>query len=88
MGPFFADFCSHAAKLIVEADGGQHGANLADDAARSRFLEGEGYRVIRFWNNDILENIDGVVETVAKNLAASFASKEAAARGIGEERRS
>lgn len=87
MGPFFADFCSHAAKLIVEADGGQHGANLADDAARSRFLEGEGYRVIRFWNNDILENIDGVVETVATHLA-SFASKEAAARGIGGERRS
>jgi len=68
MGRYFADFCSHSAKLIVEADGGQHAENAAYDAQRTRFLEGEGYRVLRFWNNQILENIDGVIETIVPHL--------------------
>ncbi|MGN6277422.1 MAG: endonuclease domain-containing protein [Sphingomonas sp.] len=87
MGPFFADFCSHSAKLIIEADGGQHAIDRAGDAARTRFLEGEGYHVIRFWNNDILENIDGVIEAVATHLAPSLANEDAVSSGIGGERR-
>ncbi len=66
LGPFHADFCSHARKLIIEIDGGQH--NEARDASRTHFLESEGYRVLRFWNNDVLENIDGVIATVAAQL--------------------
>lgn len=65
-GPYFADFASHTAKLIVEVDGGQHGD--AKDAIRARFLESEGYRVLRFWNNEVLGNLDGVLETTAKAL--------------------
>jgi very-short-patch-repair endonuclease len=55
---FIADFASHRAKLIVEVDGGQHEVEV--DAPRSVILEAEGYRVIRFWNNEVLGNQDGV----------------------------
>ena len=65
-GPYFADFACHAAKLIVEVDGGQH--NAGRDAVRTEFLNGEGYRVLRFWNNDVLSNLGGVLETIAAAL--------------------
>jgi len=68
MGPYFADFCSHGAKLIVEADGGQHAEAAAYDAQRTRFLESEGYKVLRFWNNDVLGNISGVISTIAPHI--------------------
>ena len=55
---FIADFASHRARLVIEADGGQH--NKAVDGARTRTIEEEGYRVIRFWNHDVLGNRDGV----------------------------
>jgi very-short-patch-repair endonuclease len=55
---FIADFASHRAKLIIEIDGGQHSAEV--DAGRTRILEQEGYRVLRFWNNEVLGNPDGV----------------------------
>lgn len=66
LGPYIADFASHSARLVVEADGGQH--DRESDAARTSFLEGEGYRVLRFWNNDILTNPEGVATTIAGNL--------------------
>ncbi|MGY4397720.1 very-short-patch-repair endonuclease [Sphingomonas sp. UYAg733] len=68
MGRFFVDFCSHSAKLIIEADGGQHAIATENDASRTRFLEGEGYRVMRFWNNDIIENMEGVITTIAAQI--------------------
>ena len=55
---YIADFASHRAKLIIEVDGGHHEAEF--DAPRSVVLEAEGYRVIRFWNNEVLGNPDGV----------------------------
>ena len=55
---FIADFASHSAKLVIEVDGGQHATD--SDAPRSAIIEAEGYRVIRFWNNDVLDNPDGV----------------------------
>ena len=55
---FIADFASHRAKLVIEVDGGQHEASV--DAARTAVMEGEGYRVIRFWNDEVLGNADGV----------------------------
>ncbi|NVO17188.1 MAG: endonuclease domain-containing protein [Rhodoplanes sp.] len=67
IGPFFADFACHAARLVIEIDGGQHAAadNLARDDARTAYLETKGYRVLRFWNNEVLGNIEGVLETIA-----------------------
>jgi very-short-patch-repair endonuclease len=70
-GLYIVDFCSHGARLIIEADGGQHAMSGERDAARTRFLEAEGYRVIRFWNNEVLSNIDGVLETIAAAPSSS-----------------
>ncbi|CAA9536291.1 MAG: hypothetical protein AVDCRST_MAG91-3409, partial [uncultured Sphingomonadaceae bacterium] len=68
LGPYHADFCSHGAKLVIEADGGQHADTAEYDEARTRFLNAEGYRVICFWNNDIIQNIDGVMTVVGQPL--------------------
>ena len=61
-----ADFVCLGAKLIVEADGLSHAepAQIAHDARRTAFFEAEGFRVIRFWNSAICEDIDSVVETI------------------------
>ena len=64
IGPYFADFACLEAKLIVELDGGQHAGALAYDEARTRFMETEGFRVLRFWNNDVLTQLDLVKEQI------------------------
>jgi very-short-patch-repair endonuclease len=64
-----ADFASHRARLVIEIDGGQHGG--ADDAARDAMIEAEGYRVVRFWNNEVLGNSEGVARTLAGVLETS-----------------
>ncbi|WP_235535617.1 endonuclease domain-containing protein [Sphingopyxis sp. Root1497] len=71
LGPYFADFTSHAERLVIEIDGGQHGEAVAYDEARTRFIEGEGYRVIRFWNDDVMTNIEGVLAQIDAALAPS-----------------
>jgi very-short-patch-repair endonuclease len=63
---YVADFCCESARLIVELDGGQHVANSAADAERTASLEARGYLVLRFWNNDVLGNIEGVLQTIVK----------------------
>ena len=68
IGPFSADFVCQEARLIVEADGGQHAENVGD-VRRTAFLESKGYRVLRFWNNDILQNLEGVAESVLGALS-------------------
>jgi very-short-patch-repair endonuclease len=60
------DFASHRARLVIEADGGQHDA--ATDAQRAQVIESEGYSVIRFWNHEILGNGDGVSLAIAGAL--------------------
>ena len=67
-GLYVADFCSHHAQLIIEVDGGQHAGASQADARRTIFLESEGYRVIRFWNNDVIGNVDGVLTAIAAAL--------------------
>lgn len=67
IGPYVADFLCWDARLIVEVDGGQH--DEMADGDRTAFLRGQGYRVVRFWNNDVLGNIDGVLERLLLILA-------------------
>jgi len=62
IGPYFADFASHKLRIVIEVDGGQH--SLASDEVRTRYLEASGYRVLRFWNNDVLENTSGVLAAI------------------------
>ena len=62
IGPYIADFCDHTAKVVLEVDGGQHGEpkGLSADRRRTRWLQSQGYQVLRFWNHDVLTNIYGV----------------------------
>jgi very-short-patch-repair endonuclease len=64
--PYIVDFCCVERGLVVEVDGGQHSEEC--DADRTRALQGMGFRVIRFWNNDVLGNLDGVLEVILKAL--------------------
>ncbi len=68
IGPFIADFCCTEAKLVVELDGGQHGLQKRSDAERTAFLAGQGYRVIRFWDNEALTNMEGVLQHTVEAL--------------------
>ena len=66
IGPHVADFACRSFRLAIELDGGQHSPEL--DAPRTRIIEAFGYRVIRFWNNDVLENTDGVLEVIRREV--------------------
>ena len=66
IGPHVADFACRDAHLAIELDGGQHSAE--SDAPRTQVIESFGYRIIRFWNNDVFENTEGVLETIRQEL--------------------
>ncbi|MDA1324213.1 MAG: endonuclease domain-containing protein [Proteobacteria bacterium] len=68
MGRYVVDFVCLAEKLIIEVDGGQHAIPSANEDARTLFLEKEGFRIVRFWNNDVLANTDGVLEAIREAL--------------------
>ena len=63
-GVFVADFVCFERKLIIEVDGGQHAEQVSYDKERSRWFEAQGYRVLRFWNNEVLSNTDAVAEVI------------------------
>src|SRR4051812_33644048 len=69
--PYYADFASHAAKLIIEVDGSQHTEDeaIAYDARRTAFLMSRGYRVLRVQSIDVLDNLDGVYAVVQTRLS-------------------
>jgi very-short-patch-repair endonuclease len=66
--PYICDLVARSEKLVIEIDGGQHGAAVPYDDARTAFLEARGYRVLRFWNNEVLGNIEGVVSRIESVL--------------------
>jgi very-short-patch-repair endonuclease len=70
IGCYVVDMACVELRLVIEADGGQH-TDSASDTVRTRYLERGGWRVLRFWNNDILENTDGVLEVIAAALRGS-----------------
>jgi len=65
--PYIADFICRERKLIIEVDGGQHAENPRD-TRRDAFLKADGFRVLRFWNSDVLSNLDGVLTTILAAL--------------------
>ena len=69
IGPYVVDFICLKKRLIIEVYGGQHAENEGKDNQRTKWLEGEGYRVVRFWNTDVLFNIDGVMSLINELLA-------------------
>ena len=68
IGNYIVDFCAPRRKLIIELDGGQHLEQEEYDLERTKFLELQGYKVIRFWNNDVLKNIDGIISEIQLTL--------------------
>src|SRR5215831_6159538 len=78
IGRYVADFACMAARLVIEVDGSQHaeGPVAKTDKERTRWLEAEGYRVLRFWNNDITQNIEGVLETIHSAMSPTMVFDE------------
>jgi len=74
VGPFIADFCCVENKLVVELDGGQHAERIAADEKRTKVIENCGYRVLRFWDHEVVENIEGVLEIIGQALGAPHPS--------------
>ncbi len=68
LDPYIVDFCSFEKMLVIELDGGQHAKNQEKDSKRTKFLECEGYRVIRFWDHEVLTNFEGVLEKILQYL--------------------
>jgi very-short-patch-repair endonuclease len=66
VGPYFADFACHERRPVIEVDGAQHNEpeNVIRDTERSIYLQSQGYRILRFWNNEVLTNIDSVMEAI------------------------
>ena len=67
IGRFVVDFVCYEKLLIIEADGGQHAVEPEKDEERTLWLNAQGFRVLRFWNHEILTNVDGVLEVVREH---------------------
>jgi very-short-patch-repair endonuclease len=85
LGPYIVDFVCHAAKLVIELDGGQHfeGKQIERDRRRDAYLKREGYRVLRFNNHDVMANRQGVLETIATLLGDAPSLPSPASGGGG-----
>ena len=82
--PYYVDFICRDRKLIIEVDGGQHNESKSD-AKRTAFLEEKGYTVIRFWNNDVLRNTEGVlfeIQSVLQSLTPTLSLKGEGVREV------
>src|SRR6266566_8339976 len=68
IGPYIVDFVATETKVIIELDGGQHNeeSNRIKDEERTHYLEKNGYKLIRFWDNEVMENLDEVLESISK----------------------
>lgn len=74
IGRFIADFVCYEKSLIVEADGGQHAQEREKDEERTTWLNSQGFTVLRFWNNEIMTNITGVLETIRMHCSKELES--------------
>jgi len=66
LGTYIVDFVCHELRLVVELDGGQHAVDTERDQTRDAHLRAQGYTVLRFWNNEVFENFEGVLTTIAE----------------------
>ena len=86
VGPFRVDFLCFSARLVIEVDGDTHAGNEAHDARRTAFLEREGYRVLRFSNADVTQNIEGVLAQISLSFQEREGARSAKPSGKGEDR--
>ncbi|MDP2618933.1 MAG: endonuclease domain-containing protein [Hyphomicrobiales bacterium] len=82
VGPYIADFVCQEARLVIELDGGQHGVagEVLHDRRRTAWLAGRGYRILRFWNDEVLKNMDGVLRRIEEELRDTPPSRSTASR--------
>jgi very-short-patch-repair endonuclease len=64
IGRYIVDFVCHEKRIVIEVDGSQHTIEKNKDAERDKWLNEQGYKVLRFWNNEVLTNIEGVLQTI------------------------
>jgi very-short-patch-repair endonuclease len=83
IGRYIADFVCQEARLIVEIDGGQHNPSSLPEVERTAFLQNEGYRLLRLWNNEVLANLAGVHEAIADELRRITPTQTLPHRGGG-----
>lgn len=77
VGIYVPDFCSPKAKLIIELDGSQHFEQQEYDKERTKYLGSQGYKVIRFWNNDVIKDIEDVIRTIIDAMESeAYSSQE------------
>ncbi len=84
INPYIADFACVEKMIVVEIDGGQHCESLRDNA-RTKFLESKGWQVVRFWNNDVMGNLDGVLSTLSLTLSRRAGEGTIAAQDDGKQ---
>jgi very-short-patch-repair endonuclease len=80
IGNYIPDFCSPQAKLIIELDGSQHLEQQEYDEERTAYLKSKGYQVLRFWNNDVMNNLESVLTVVWSTLKEQDAKKASTVR--------
>jgi adenine-specific DNA-methyltransferase len=81
IGPYIVDFCSAERGLVVELDGGQHAEQTSVDQVRTQFLEANGYRIVRFWNHEVLDSMDSILEEIVRLIRDPHPSLSLKGRG-------
>ncbi|HEX9757084.1 MAG TPA: endonuclease domain-containing protein, partial [Nitrospiria bacterium] len=90
IGPYIVDFVCHEKRIIIEVDGGQHSLERDRDAQREKWLHEQGYRVLRFWNHEVLTNMDGILGVIRETclnhppLTPPIQGGEVRGKSVGE----
>lgn len=84
MGRYIVDFICHESWLIVEVDGGQHQENAAYDRERDFWLQEQGYTILRFWNHEVMQQIEEVLEAIRQAVQPTLSPGPSPASGRGE----
>ncbi|MBI1814672.1 MAG: DUF559 domain-containing protein [Deltaproteobacteria bacterium] len=87
IGRYFADFGCDEQHLVIELDGSQHAVNVARDDARTAYLETQGYRVLRFWDDQVLKNVEAVLERIVDALRSPHPNPLPGGEGVGRRSR-
>ena len=85
IGPYIVDFVCLEKKLIIEVDGGQHASDMSADISRGDYLMKQGYRILRFWNHEVLKDTNSVLEWILKDLNEKTPSPQSSPLYRGEE---
>jgi len=83
IGPFIGDFVCIEKKLVIEVDGGQHAEDACSDEKRANYLKEEGYQILRFWNNQVFDDGESVLEEIVCRLMEKSPSPSPLPRGRG-----